>query len=157
MLLHLPEQWAGCRGAVRRCGGWWTQNLEIDKTARMKHRSVRPIIAAALFWAFVPSMAAAGDCVSHPAPLRLESDTVQWLIVIARGDECIQGLRGRTMIFESVSAIEQPKTGRVVLQGPSFHYYAAADAGSDSFRLLIAGTSMRMRGTSTVDVVVQVR
>lgn len=61
------------------------------------------------------------------------------------------------MIFESVSAIEQPKMGRVVLQGPSFHYYAAADAGSDSFRLLIVGSSMRMRGTSTVDVVVQVR
>ena len=123
----------------------------------MKSRSVQAVFAAAVFWALGPTMAAAGDCVSHPAPLRLESDTLQWSMIIARGDECIQGLRGKTMIFESVSLIEQPKTGRVVLQGPSFHYYAAADAGSDSFRLLIAGSSMRMRGTSTVDVIVQVR
>jgi hypothetical protein len=61
------------------------------------------------------------------------------------------------MIFESASIVEQPKTGRVVLQGPSFHYYAGAEAGPDSFGLLVAGTSMRMRGTSTVKIVVQVR
>jgi hypothetical protein len=123
----------------------------------MKHRPAQTIFATGLFWALVQTMAVAGDCVSHPGPLRLESDTVQWSIVIARGDECIQGLRGKTMVFESLSFIEQPKTGRVVLQGPSFHYYAGADAGSDSFRLLIVGSSMRMRGASTVDVVVQVR
>ena len=128
-----------------------------QQTVEMKRRSVQTIFASALLSAVVPRIAVAGDCVSHPGPLRLESDTVQWSIVIARGDECIQGLRGKTMIFESVSAIEQPKTGRVVLQGPSFHYYAGADAGSDSFRLQVVGSSMRMHGTSTVDVVVQVR
>lgn len=123
----------------------------------MKRRPAQAIFAAGLFWAFVPAVAVAGDCVSHPGPLRLDSETVQWSIVIARGTECIQGLRGKTMVFESVSMIEQPKTGRVVLQGPSFHYYAGADAGSDSFRLVVVGSSMRMHGTSTVDVVVQVR
>jgi hypothetical protein len=102
-------------------------------------------------------MAFAGECLQHPDPLRLESDTVQWSMVIARGDECIQGLRGKTMIFESAAIVEPPKTGRVVVQGPSFHYYAGEAAGSDSFGLTVVGTSMRMRGTSTVKVNIQVR
>ena len=102
-------------------------------------------------------MAIAGDCLSHPEFFRLQSDTVQWRMVIARGDECIQGLRGKTMIFESVSLIEPPKRGRVVLQGPSFRYTAGPEAGSDSFKLVVIGSSMRMSGTSTVMVEVQVR
>jgi hypothetical protein len=123
----------------------------------MKRRPAQTIFAACLFCALAPSIAIGGDCVSHPAPLRLESDTVQWSIVIARGYECIQGLRGKTMIFEGVSLVEQPKTGRVVLQGPSFRYVAGPEAGSDSFRLAIVGSSMRMKGISTVAVEVQVR
>jgi hypothetical protein len=123
----------------------------------MKRRSVRNVFAAGLFWTLAPTMANAGDCLLHPDPFRLQSDTVQWSMVIARGEECIQGLRGKTMIFESVSVVEQPKTGRVVLQGPSFRYSAGPEAGSDSFRLVIAGSSMRMNGTSTVRVEVQVR
>lgn len=102
-------------------------------------------------------MAIAGDCLSHPEFFRLQSDTVQWSMVIARGDECIQGLRGKTMIFESVSLVEQPKRGRVVLQGPSFRYHAGPEAGSDSFKLVVVGSSMRMNGTSTIRVEVQVR
>jgi len=42
-------------------------------------------------------------------------------MVIASGHECIQGFRARTMVFESASLLEQPKNGRVVIQGPSFH------------------------------------
>ena len=121
----------------------------------MKRRSV--LFSGVLFCALAPSIAIAGDCVSHPAPLRLVSDTVQWSMVIARGDECIQGLRGRTMIFEGVSVVEPPKAGRVILQGPSFRYFAGPEAGSDSFRLAIVGSSLRMKGTSTVAVEVQVR
>lgn len=123
----------------------------------MKRRSVRTVFAAGLFWALAPTMAIAGNCLSRPAPFQLESDTAQWSIVIARGDECIQGLRGKTMLVESVSVVEQPRTGRVVLQGPSFRYFAGPEAGSDSFRLVIVGSSMRMKGTSTVAVEVQVR
>ena len=123
----------------------------------MKLRSVRIVFVAGLFWALPPTMAFAGDCVSRPEFFRLQSDTVQWSMIIARGDECIQGLRGKTMIFESVSLIEQPKRGRVVLQGPSFRYSAGPEAGSDSFKLVVIGSSMRMSGTSTVMVEVQVR
>ena len=78
-------------------------------------------------------------------------------MVIARGDECIQGLRGKTMILENVSVVEQPKRGRVVLQGPSFRYSAGPELGPDSFKLIVVGSSMRMNGTSTVMVEVQVR
>jgi hypothetical protein len=123
----------------------------------MKRRFVRNVFAASLFWALGPTMAIAGDCLSHPEFFRLQSDTVQWRMVIARDDECIQGLRGKIMIFESVSLIEQPKRGRVVLQGPSFRYSAGPEAGSDSFKLVVIGSSMRMSGTSTIMVEVQVR
>ena len=123
----------------------------------MRSRSVRTVLAAGGLYSLGPAMAFAGECLLHPEPMRLESDTVQWSIVIARGNECIQGLRGKTMIFESAAIVEPPKTGRVVVQGPSFHYYASEAAGSDSFGLTVVGTSMRMRGTSTVKVNIQVR
>jgi hypothetical protein len=102
-------------------------------------------------------MAIAGDCLVHPEPFQLRSDSVQWTMVVARGSECIQGLRGKAMILESVSVLDRPKTGLVVLQGPSFRYSAGPEAGSDSFKLVIVGSSMRMHGTSTVSVDVQVR
>jgi hypothetical protein len=123
----------------------------------MKRRFVRTVLAAGFLAALVPTMAIAGNCLSRADPFRLESDTVQWSMVIARGDECIQGLRGGTMILESVSVIEQPKTGRVVLQGPSFRYFAGPEAGVDSFKLTIVGSSLRMNGTSTIGIEVRVR
>lgn len=123
----------------------------------MKRRFVRTVLAAGFLAALVPTMAIAGNCLSRADPFRLESDTVQWSMVIARGDECIQGLRGGTMILESVSVIEQPKTGRVVLQGPSFRYFAGPEAGVDSFKLTVVGSSLRMNGTSTIGIEVRVR
>jgi hypothetical protein len=113
--------------------------------------------ALGLLWALVPKMVIAGDCLSRPDAFRLQSDTVQWSMVIARGDECIQGLRGKAMLLESVTVLEQPRTGLVVLQGPSFRYIAGREAGSDSFKLVIVGSSLRINGTSTVTVDVQVR
>jgi hypothetical protein len=122
----------------------------------MKRWSVRNF-GVGLFSALLPGTAIAGNCLSHPESFRLQSDMVRWSMVIARGDECIQGLRGKTMVLESVSVVEQPKSGRVALQGPSFRYYASPEAGADSFTLMVAGSSMRMNGTSTVRVEVEVR
>ena len=62
-------------------------------------------------------MTIAGDCLSHPEFFRLQSDTVRWSMVIARGDECIQGLRGKTMIFESASIVEPPKRDELFFRG----------------------------------------
>jgi hypothetical protein len=123
----------------------------------MKCRFIRIVFAGVFLGPLVPTMAIAGNCLSRADSFRLESDTVQWSMVIARGEDCIQGLRGRTMILDSVSVIEPPKTGRVVLQGPSFRYFAGPEAGADSFKLTIVGSSMRMNGTSTIGVEVKVR
>ena len=70
--------------------------------------------------AFAPTLADAGNCLLRPAPFVLQSDSVEWSMVVSRGSECIQGLRGRTMVLESVSVLEQPKAGQIILQGPSF-------------------------------------
>jgi hypothetical protein len=119
-----------------------------DKTAGTKRRSVRAFFVVGLFWALASTMAIAGDCLSHPDPFRLQSDAVQWSMIIARGDECIQGLRGKST--------RKRIGGRAAEKGTSC-YTAGPEVGSDAFRLVIVGSSMRMNGTSTVRVEVQVR
>jgi hypothetical protein len=96
-------------------------------------------------------------CLAHPEQYRLQSDTVHWSIVIAAGSGCIQGLRGRTVLLEKISIVDQPKTGNLVLDGPSFRYSATPAAGVDSFKLLITGTSVRIYGSSLIEVDVAVR
>jgi len=78
-------------------------------------------------------------------------------MVLGRGSQCIQGLRGGTMVLESIAVLEQPKAGLIVLQGPSFRYSAGPEVGSDSFKIAIVGTSGHMHGSSIVAVDVQVR
>jgi hypothetical protein len=104
-----------------------------------------------------PNAAGAGNCLSRPAPFILQSDTVEWSMVVGRDSECIQGLRGKTMVLESVSVLEQPKTGQIVLQGPSFRYSAGTEIGVDTFKLAIVGESKRMHGSSVINVNVQIR
>ena len=100
---------------------------------------------------------AGGNCLLHPEAFRLQSDTVQWSVKIESGGECIQGLRWSTLIIDNISVVDQPKLGRVSLQGPSFRYFSNAGAkGTDSFKLLIGGTSLRIKGTSLVEVEVTV-
>jgi hypothetical protein len=123
----------------------------------MKCRAAPSICIIVLAAALAPTVAAAGNCLSHPPPFVLQSDTVEWAMVLGRGSECIQGLRGRTMVLESIAVLEQPKSGLVILQGPSFRYSAGPEVGSDSFKIAIVGTSARMRGSSIVTVDVQVR
>ena len=105
----------------------------------------------------LPTVAAAGNCLSRPPSFVLQSDTVEWSMVVARGSECIQGLRGRTMVLDSVAVLEPPKAGLLVLQGPSFRYSAGPEAGSDAFKISIVGTSGHLHGSSIVTVAVQVR
>jgi hypothetical protein len=96
---------------------------------------------------------AGGTCILHPQPFTLRSDTVRWSIRIKPGSECIQGLRWSTIMIDNISIIEPPKSGRLVIQGPAFRYFLSADAqGSDSFKITISGTSLRMTGTSSIEV-----
>jgi hypothetical protein len=109
-----------------------------------------------LFW-LAPVVAWAGDCLSRPEMFKLQSDTVEWSFAIGRGAECLQGLRGRTMLLDTVSILDQPKLGKVVLQGPSFRYVTGAEAGTDSFKLAISGKSGSIQGTSIVSLRIDVR
>ena len=125
-----------------------------DQTERldvMKCWSLRTIVLLIL----ISSTAAfaGGTCLLHPEPFKLRSDTVRWSIKINAGDECIQGLRWSTIMIENISITEQPKQGRLVVQGPSFRYFSKPGTrGPDSFKLSIGGTSLRISGTSSIEV-----
>jgi hypothetical protein len=102
------------------------------------------------------TMARAG-CLVRPEQYRLQSDTVHWSISLAAGTQCLQGLRGNTIVLEDVSIVDQPTTGNLTVVGPSFRYLANRAQGTDSFRLMLTGTSLHVRGYSyvTVDVTIQ--
>lgn len=72
---------------------------------------------------------------------------------IESGGECIQGLRWSTIMIEIITITEMPKAGRLMIQGPSFRYLSNPGAhGTDSFKLSITGTSMRIAGSSIIEV-----
>ena len=76
---------------------------------------------------------------------------------INSGAECIQGLRWSTILIDNISIVEQPKLGRLALQGPSFRYFSNPGAhGADSFKLSITGTSLRLNGISFIEADVTV-
>jgi hypothetical protein len=104
------------------------------------------------------SAGSGGICLLHPQPFHLQSDTVRWSATIRSGSECIQGLRWSTMMIEDISILEPPKLGRLLLQGPSFRYFSSPGAqGTDSFKLSISGTSVRIAGNSVIEVDLTVR
>ena len=112
--------------------------------------------AACLVLAALLAPAQAG-CVARPEPYKLQSDTVHWSITIVAGGQCIQGVRGRTVLIEGLEVVEQPKSGHLTLVGPGFRYSADAEPGNDSFELSVTGTSVRMHGTSLIMVDVDVQ
>jgi hypothetical protein len=126
------------------------------KTSRVFRSLSAALLGFILEWS--PSaVLAGGNCLLHPDAFRLQSDTVHWSIKIASGAECIQGLRWSTIMIEDISIVDQPKLGRLQLQGPSFRYFSNPGAqGTDSFKLSISGTSLRLKGTSWIEVDVTV-
>ena len=100
---------------------------------------------------------AGGTCMLHPDPFRLQSDTIHWTMKINSGAECIQGLRWSTIMIDTISIDDQPKMGRLLLEGPSFRYFSNPGAhGTDSFKISIFGSSLRLKGTSSIEVEVAV-
>ncbi len=105
----------------------------------------------------VTTTTAGGTCLLHAEPFRLQSDVVHWAVKLASGGECIQGLRWSTIMIDRISIVDQPKLGRLLIEGPSFRYLSNPGAhGTDSFKLTITGSSLRVDGTSTIDVDVAV-
>lgn len=99
----------------------------------------------------------AGNCMSKAEGFQLTSDAVHWIFAIHAGSECLQGLRGRSMLIEQVQVLEPPSAGTLAISGPAFIYRAPDVQSSDRFKLRISGENNRMHGTSEVVVDISVR
>ncbi|MBR0797134.1 hypothetical protein JQ615_17215 [Bradyrhizobium jicamae] len=117
------------------------------------HKLMIPgLLIQILAW-YPASVSAGGTCILHPSPFKLRSDSVYWSIKIKPGAECIQGLRWSTIMIDSITIVDPPKLGRLVIEGPAFRYFADPDAeGNDHFKIAIKGTSLHIAGTSTIEV-----
>lgn len=116
---------------------------------------MRALLRAVVFFLVsVPAAAiAGGTCLLHPERFKLQSDTVHWSMKIVSGGECIQGLRWSTILIDNITIAEQPKAGRLMIQGPSFRYFSnPGGRGTDSFKLSITGVSMHVAGSSSIEV-----
>jgi hypothetical protein len=99
-------------------------------------------------------------CISQapPPPYLLTSDTVDWAIQVASGKGCVRGLRRRDIVLEKVTLTAPPKSGSVRLVGPGFRYTANPGFhGEDSFNVEVSGLAGKVRGTSTIRIVVSVK
>jgi hypothetical protein len=93
------------------------------------------------------------NCLRDNKAYKLAGDTIEWSMTIAPGADCIQGLRWSTMQIFSVSVVDRPKSGEIVLVGPGFRYFAKPGfTGSDSFTLVVVGKNRRDEGSSTVQI-----
>lgn len=125
-------------------------------TTDMRHRLTRVVVffgATAIVALSSVAAHAGGTCILHPEPFRLQSDTVRWSIKLTSGSECIQGLRWSSLMINKITVVEEPKAGRVIIAGPSFRYLSnPGSPGNDSFKLAISGNSLRIDGTSSIEV-----
>jgi len=106
--------------------------------------------------ALAPASAnATPNCLHDHKPYRLAGDSIEWSMAIAPGADCIQGLRWSTMQIYAVWVLEKPKSGKLVIVGPGFRYFATPDfSGTDKFSLVVVGKNLREEGYSTVDITV---
>jgi hypothetical protein len=88
----------------------------------------------------------------------LVADTVNWSMKVENDQKCRYGIRYAKVQFESMTLLSPPRSGQVVLQGSAFTYEPKKDfQGDDSFDLKVAGQIQKVRGVSTIHVVVSVR
>ena len=96
-------------------------------------------------------------CVVKAPHYLLTSDNVDWSIKIGSGQTCVRGLRFGSVVIETVKLLSPPQSGDVKLLGPGFSYKAKPDFhGDDSFTVVVSGTINKVRGTSTIRVLVSV-
>lgn len=118
----------------------------------MRNLVIVSLFAQILAWYPAPA-SAGGTCILHPQPFKLQSDTIHWVIKIKPDAECIQGLRWSTIMIDAIAVVDPPKSGRLVLQGPSFRYFSdSAAQGADHFKIAIKGTSLHIGGSSSIEV-----
>lgn len=114
------------------------------------------VMAAAILMVIHP--ASAGNCRPNVDGFELRGDTVYWDVTIKPRAQCVQGLRGRTMLIREVRLVEPPTLGRVELSGFGFFYFAPEKgSSSDRFKLQVEGENLRQNGSSFIVVEVSVR
>ncbi|QPF95333.1 hypothetical protein IC761_27695 [Bradyrhizobium commune] len=112
-------------------------------------------VAALTLLSSATSALATPNCLRDNKPYRLAGDTIEWSMTIAPGANCIQGLRWSTMQIFSVSVVEKPKNGDLLMVGPGFRYFARSDfTGTDKFTLVVVGKNRHDEGKSTVQITV---
>jgi hypothetical protein len=88
----------------------------------------------------------------------LVADTVNWSMRVGNDQNCRYGIRYAKVQFERMTLLSPPRSGQVVLQGSAFTYEPKKDfQGDDWFDLEVAGQIQKVRGVSTIHVVVSVR
>jgi hypothetical protein len=96
-------------------------------------------------------------CVVKSPHYLLMSDSVDWSIKTRSGQTCVRGLRFGGVVIETVKLLSPPQSGDVKLLGPGFSYTAKPDFhGDDSFTVGVSGTINKVRGISTIRVLVSV-
>ena len=119
---------------------------------RLIHLTMLLVLVSAGAWA-----APASTCVVTSPRYQLTSDNVDWSIKTRSAQTCIRGLRYGSVVLETVKLIARPQSGTVKLVGPGFSYTAKSDfVGEDSFTIEMSGTMNKIRGTSTIHVLVTV-
>ena len=119
--------------------------------------SFRICVGLGVIISLLARAAAAAECLSRPERFQLTSDTVYWSFSLPTGAECLQGLRGRTQLLDRINLVEPPRSGQVVISGPSFRYQAGASPTNESFKIAVEGENMRQHGTSLIVVDVTVK
>ena len=119
---------------------------------RMVPLSILLVILSAEARAAPPSA-----CVVNSPHYLLMSDNVDWSIKTRSGQTCVRGLRFGGVVIETVKLLSPPQSGDVKLLGPGFSYTAKPDFhGDDSFTVVVSGTINKVRGISTIRVLVSV-
>jgi hypothetical protein len=116
-------------------------------------------ICAATLTAFLlsaTSTLASPLCIKSHQSFALNADTITLQMKMQPGGDCIQGLRRSYMQIYAVKVIEPPKRGTLTIVGSGYRYLAdpTAEAGQDSFTLVVEGKNRKDPGSSTVTVIV---
>ena len=114
-------------------------------------------LACAFVIGLAPVAAHAGECVVRPDRIQLNSDRRLLSFSIATGSQCLQALKGKTMLIDSIKILRAPNAGTVEFAGPAFRYIAPAKPGADAFELEVSGSDRGIRGTSIVQVDVSIQ
>ena len=122
----------------------------------MAHR-LMPLTILLVFLSAEAPAAPPSACVVNSPHYQLTSDNVDWSIKTRSGQTCVRGLRFGGVVIETVKLISPPQSGNVRLLGPGLSYTAKPDfSGEDTFTVVVSGTINKVRGTSTIRVVVSV-